>query len=64
MTARVNEAISIVVASQKVERMLLDWAKRLTEEERISVRNHFSECSDQRALDIWADAMDIADAKG
>ena len=63
MTARVKEAISVVVASMKVERILLDWAARLTDEERAAVRNHFSEDSNQRALDIWADAMDIADAK-
>jgi hypothetical protein len=60
-----NEAVSVVKAALKVERMLVGWAEKLTPEERIKVTQELSDqgVDTQALLDIWDSAKKIADGE-
>lgn len=63
MEKRIEEAVGVVLAAKKIEALLLSWAEKLTDDERYRVRDYFSRQSDQKALDIWCDALDIIDGR-
>lgn len=59
------EAVSVVKAALKVERMLVGWANKLTTEERVKVTQELSDQGGdtQALLDIWEGAKQIADGE-
>lgn len=59
------EAVSVVKAALKVERMLVGWANKLTTEERVKVTQELSDQGGdtQSLLDIWEGAKQIADGE-
>jgi hypothetical protein len=60
-----NEVVSVVKAALKVERMLIDWAEKLSIEERVKVTQELS-CQGgdtQALLDIWDSSKKIADGE-
>lgn len=60
---RTEEVVAHILALKKIETQLVEWATRLTAEERGQVKDELTARSDQRALDIWWDATEIADER-
>lgn len=61
----IREAVSVVKAALKVEKMLVGWADKLSSEERVKVTQELSDqgSDTQSLLDIWEGAKQIADGE-